>query len=122
MKKKITKHINSYKYAVIGIKEIFMSQQNFQIEVLIAIIVIVLGAIFKISQIEWIIITFTIFFVLICEGINSAIEEVCNALDKNYNEHIKYAKDVCSGMVLLSATASVIVGIIIFLPYIQKAL
>jgi diacylglycerol kinase len=120
MKRHLVKHVKSYGYALAGVREIFNNQLNFRIEVVAAILVVIVGFIFKITVLEWGILVFIISLVLICEGINSAIEAMCDALNKNFDEDIKYAKDVSSGMVLLAATASVIIGVIIFLPYVLK--
>jgi diacylglycerol kinase (ATP) len=56
--------------------------------------------------------------VFIAETINSAIEALCDTVSLEYKVNIKYAKDVSAGAVLVSATVSVITGLIVFLPYI----
>ena len=71
---------------------------------------------FKISYIEWGILTITIFLVLITETLNTAIEKTVDMITKEYSEEAKVVKDISAGAVLFSAIASVIVGIIIFLP------
>jgi len=114
------KHINSYKFALVGIREIFLNHLNFRIEVAAAIVVTIFGILFKLNSIEWIIIIFTISFVLITESLNTAIETACDAIDQNYNKYIKYAKDISAGAVLISSIASVIIGLIIFIPHLTN--
>lgn len=55
--------------------------------------------------------------VLISELINTLSEEICNLISEEYNEKIKYIKDLAAGMVLVSAIFSAIIGLIIFIPY-----
>lgn len=114
------KHARSYKYAFRGLSSIFANQLNFKIEFIIAIFVIVLSVMLDITRIEWVVIMFSIFLVLICEALNTAIEAISDALIKDFHEEIKYAKDVGAGAVLLAAVGSVIAGLVVFTPYISE--
>lgn len=114
----IKKHLQSQKYAWRGLYEIFQNQLNFKIQLSIGFVVIILGVFFEITKIEWVIISFLITLVLVSEAFNSSIEAMCDALSKEYNENIRYTKDVAAGAVLLSAILSIIIGMSIFLPYI----
>lgn len=116
----LRKHLRSYKYALRGLVSIFASQLNFQLEFFAAIGVIIAGVVFQIETIEWIIIAFCIAFVLIAEGLNSAIEALSDAIIKEYNEDIRYAKDIGAGAVLLSTIVAAFVGFVIFAPYILE--
>lgn len=113
----LRKHLRSYKYALRGLGSILLGQLNFQIEFFIAIIVIIAGIFFELSTVEWIIIAFSIAIVLIAEGLNSAIEALSDAIVKDYNNEIRYAKDIGAGAVLLSTILAAFVGIIIFWPH-----
>ncbi len=113
-------HVRSYKWAVRGLFSIFLQQLNFKIQLFVSVLVIAAALFFQITRIEWIIIIFVIFMVLISEAINSAVEAVSDAVSKDQHQDIRYAKDVGAGATLLAAIASVIIGLIIFLPYIQK--
>ena len=61
-----------------------------------------------------------ILLVIITEMINTTIENMVDLITKEHHEEAKRAKDVASGMVLLAASGSVIVGILIFLPHILR--
>lgn len=117
LKDLIRKHARSYKYAGRGLIAIFFQQLNFRLELVATVIVVLAGLFFKITSLEWIIIIFSISLVLIAEALNSAIEAVCDAVVKEYNKEIRYAKDIGAGGVLLASIAAAIIGIIIFLPY-----
>ena len=110
----------SLKNAINGIKYVFINGSNFKIQLLFALVAIIIGIILKISNVEFAILTLTIFMVLICECINTAIEKIVDMYTLEYNELAKIIKDVAAGSVTLSAIASVIVGCFIFLEKIIK--
>lgn len=110
----------SLKNAINGIKKIIKTGKNIKIQIVFAIIAIIMGFILKISNIEALILVLTIFFVLVSEFMNTAIEMLADLYTTKYNEKIKIMKDIGAGAVTLSAIASVIVGIIMFIPKILE--
>ena len=114
--------LQSFKCAMNGIKYVFSSQRNILIQVYIGIIAIVLGFLFKITEIEWLVLILTIAFVILSEFINTSIETTVDLITEEYNEKAKIAKDVSAGAVTLMAICSVIIGIIIYLPAIADFL
>ena len=104
----------SFKCSLNGVKYVFESQRNIVIQSLFAIFAIVLGFIFKISPIEWLILSITIFIVIFAEFINTTIETIVNLITEEYNEKAKLAKDVAAGAVLITSLNSIVVGSIMF--------
>lgn len=104
----------SLKYAINGIKYVFLTQRNILIQSFIGITIIILGFSFNISKSEWLILVLTIFLVLFSEFINTAIETTVDLFTEEYNEKAKIAKDVAAGAVLITSINSIIIGIIIF--------
>ena len=113
MKQKL---INSFKYAFTGIITAFKTEQNMKIHLLIALAVILMGILLKISKLEWITCLFAIIIVLAAELFNTAIETIVDMITKEKNEKAKIAKDVSAGAVLISAIGVALVGFIIFWP------
>ena len=113
-----TTFAQSKRHAIKGLKLIISNERNFRIQIIIAVIVVILSILLKISHTHWIAVSFLIALVLISEAFNSVIEAVCDTVSKDYRVNIKYAKDVSAGAVLVSAILSVILGLIIFMPYI----
>ena len=113
---------HSIRHATDGLKAIFRDERNFRNDLIIAVLIIVLGFILKISHFDWIAITLVISMVLVSEAINSVIEAMCDTVSHEFKVNIKYAKDVSAGAVLLSAFVSVITGLLVFLPYIWELL
>ena len=111
-------HTISFKHAFSGLSQTFYNQPNLRIHLTFAFLVLIAGIFFQVTRIEWLILLFTIMWVLISEMINTVIEEICNLVSREYHTSIKIAKDVAAGMVLIGAFGAVIVGLVIFLPYI----
>ena len=87
-----------------------------KIHITIMILVIIFGIMLKINTIEWIICILLFGLVISMELINTAIENTVNLITKEKNQQAKIAKDVAAGAVLVSAIASAIIGLIIFIP------
>ncbi|MFA7654916.1 MAG: diacylglycerol kinase family protein [Candidatus Dojkabacteria bacterium] len=120
IKYQATNFFKSQGHARSGIKLIFKNERNFRIDLIAAIIVVIVGFLFKISHTDWIAISLVISMVFVSETINSAIEALCDTVSLEYKVNIKYAKDVSAGAVLVSVLVSVITGLIVFVPYVVE--
>lgn len=116
MKPKNKKIINSFKYALQGIFTSFKTEKNMKIHIIIMILVIIAGVIFKINKIEWIICVLLFTMVIAGELFNTSIETVVDMVMPEKNEKAKIAKDVAAGAVLVLAIGAAIIGIMIFMP------
>lgn len=110
--------IKSFGYALEGILFSVKNNQNFRIQIAITIVVILASLAFHINPFEMGILGVMMVLVLVCEMLNTAIEEVVNLIARDYKIEAKIAKDVGAGMVLLASIGSVIVGVLVFIPYI----
>lgn len=112
----IVKIINSFKYAINGLCSSFKTERNMKIHVIVMILVIILGILFKINRQEWI--TCIICFSLVIGGelFNTAIETVVDIIMPEKNDKAKLAKDISAGAVLVLAIGAAIVGLLIFIP------
>jgi diacylglycerol kinase len=106
----------SLQIALYGASFVLRTERNAQIEGIIALLVIGLGIILKITAVEWAIIFVLIGLVLALEVLNTAVEAVVDLTTDHYHELAKIAKDAAAGAVLLMAVSSVAVGIAIFGP------
>lgn len=110
------KMINSFKNAFNGMIVSFKQERNMKIHISIMFLVILLGIIFKIKMVEWIICIICFALVIGGELFNTAIEITIDIAMPNFNEKAKKAKDISAGAVLVLAIASAIIGFIIFVP------
>ncbi len=103
-----------------GIFRMIKTERNFRVHLVAATMVVLLGLSVGLSQTEWLVLVLVIFSILAAETLNSGLEEVCDILKEKLEleyEETKWARDLAAGAVLLLAMASVILGLIIFLPY-----
>ena len=77
---------------------------------------IVMGFVFDINGLEWILIICIMGILLSVEVLNTSIEAACDAITKEYNPLIKIAKDCGSAATFTIFIVAVILNIIIFLP------
>ena len=110
----------SFRYAFHGIRTLLIYEHNARIHLVILVIVIVAGLIFRIPGSDWMAILVVAGLVFVSECFNSAIEYLSDQITDEQNENIRKAKDVAAAGVLISAIISVITGLIIFTPEILK--
>jgi diacylglycerol kinase len=111
-----TSFSKSFYYAFEGIKTAFKEEPNFKIHTGIAILTLLLAAFLGFSTTEWLLLLFTISFVLVVELINTSLEDILNLVNPETHPLVKKAKDVMAAAVLLSVVISVIVGVALILP------
>lgn len=108
--------ILAFKYAFDGIFRTVRNERNIKIHLLAVVIVIVMGIVYRISTIEWIICLLLFGLVISSELINSAVEHTVDLCTKEENELAKFAKDAAAGAVLVNAIISIIIACIIWIP------
>lgn len=102
--------------ALRGIIDFFKLERNGRIQGVVTVAVLIAAGVFHLSSIEWIVVLLCICAVLGAEMINSALEHVCDLVQRDYHPLIKKIKDVSAGAVLVASVISVIIGLIIFIP------
>jgi len=110
------KFVKSFKYAQAGISHALKTQRNLWIHFALGLLVLVVSFLLNVSYVELAILVITIFFVIVVEVLNTAIEEIVNVISPAHRLEAKLAKDVAAAAVLLSAIGAVIIGIIILMP------
>lgn len=106
----------SFKNSFNGLKYAYLNEQSLFIHALATILAIILGCLLKISLTEWLTIMTLLVMTAILELLNTAIESVCDAVTLEKSKRIKVSKDTASAAVFLSSLASLIVGLLIFVP------
>ena len=114
------KRAESFTYAGRGMWIFMKSTHSAWVHFGIFLLAILIGLFFQITKIEWIFILIVSGIVFISEAFNTAIEIDMNLTSPTFHPYAKDTKDVAAGAVLLSAILAVIVGLIIFMPYIQN--
>ena len=115
---KIKRLAKSFLYAIRGLIKTFKEEQNFQIHIFAAIIVVLAGWYFNVNKYEWIILVLIIGLVMLMEIANSAVERITDVLKPRMNNYVKEIKDITAAGVLVASVVAVIAGLIIFWPYV----
>ncbi len=110
------KRKNAFVHAVNGIACCIQQQANFKIQLLAASVAVTLGIFFSISTTEWLFVIGSVMLVLSLELVNTALENLCDMVTKDFHPVIKIVKDTAAGAVLVSAIGGAVTGGIIFLP------
>jgi diacylglycerol kinase len=108
--------IKSVDFALQGMTQFFSKQRNAKLQTVMGITAITLGFIVSISPYQWLLVLFCIGLVISLEMINSAIEIFCDMVTTDFHPKIKIIKDVAAGAVLVASLASLVIGLIIFIP------
>ncbi|MEO6288042.1 MAG: diacylglycerol kinase family protein [Dyadobacter sp.] len=112
----IPKALRSFRYAGVGIYNLFRFENNARIHLIACIVVVFAGIFFQISPVEWLLIVIQIALVLSAEAFNTAIEKLADLVSADYHPVIKIVKDTAAAGVLILAVSAVIVGAVIFIP------
>lgn len=108
------RHVKSFGYAFEGIFHALLHEPNFRVQVIIAILSVILGRHFKISNTEWAILTLSNGFLLSAEMLNTVVEEFIDNLIKEKSSVVKVIKDLVAGFVLTAALTALIIFMLIF--------
>ena len=108
--------LQSFRFALNGLRSLLKYEHNSRIHLVAAISVIILGLLLKINLTEWCLLIIVIGMVFITELLNSSLESLADSLKPGWNDMIGKAKDYSAAAVLIAAIISLLVGVIIFVP------
>jgi len=108
--------LKSVGFALRGALLLVRTEASIKIQVFIAIVMTALGFYFEISNTEWILQIFAIALVMGIEGLNTAVEKVCDYIQPEFDAKIGFIKDIAAGAVMIVSIAASIIGLIIYLP------
>jgi len=110
------------KDALRGLKTVFKSEQNFRIQILVGLMVVILAVFFPLKIWEIILLILLLVQVLVMELLNTALEYFTDLLKPRLHHYVLLIKDVMAAAVLLIALGAAAIGLIIFLPHFIKLL
>ncbi len=111
--------VDSFKYAGEGIAWAFKNHRNLRVYIGIGILVLLAATWVQVTREEFILLFFTIILCLIAEMLNTALEEMTDLITIKWSHQAKVVKDVGAGMSLLASLSAIVVGMLIFAPYLQ---
>lgn len=112
----------AFRFAFCGVGRCASSQRNMRIHLGATALVVVAGLVCGISALEWCAVVLCIGMVCALECVNTAVEATVDLITEEYHPLAKVAKDCAAGAVLIAAMASVVVGLLVFVPAIVRML
>ncbi|AQA19845.1 hypothetical protein BST95_17930 [Halioglobus japonicus] len=112
----LSQRVISFGHALRGVKTL-LAEPHAQIHLSATVVVVALGWLVELSRSDWQVLVLTIAIVWLAEGLNTALEHLCDAAVPDHHPLIGKAKDVAAASVLVTALGAVIIGALLFLPY-----
>ncbi len=107
-----------FKHALRGVRVLVRGQRNARIHLTAAVLVVVMGMFWAIRPGEWLALVLAIGGVWTAEALNTGIELLADAVHPDQHALIRDAKDVAAAGVLVMAACAVVMGLIVFVPYV----
>lgn len=112
----LRRRIDSFRYALRGLADLFRSQPNARIHLVVALIVLGIGGGLHVSRLEWLALVICMALVMALEAVNTALEHLTDLVSPDFHPLAGKVKDVAAAAVLIGAFGAVVVGLIVFIP------
>ena len=110
--------IRSFGYSLKGLGLIFREEQSFRAQIIAALAVIVIMFVLPVKNWEKVALILVISWVLVIELINSILERMADILKPRVHLGVEAIKDIMAAAVFISSLTALIIGLIIFIPYV----
>src|SRR3989339_1176055 len=101
-----------------GIVFTFRHEQNFRVQLLFSVIVVIGMFLFHLRSYERIVVLLLIILVIVLELVNTTIDKFLDLMKPRLHTHVEVIKDVMAAAVLIASVGALIIGCIIFIPHI----
>ena len=112
----------SFRYAFKGFLIVLKEEQSFQIQLIAGAVVVSLIFYFNVRGWESMVLILLVVAVLVMELINSIFERIIDVLKPRLHPYVEEIKDIMAATVLLSSLVALVIGLMIFLPYLKNLL
>jgi len=117
---RLSQFFKSLNYALKGFVVVWREEQSFRVQIFAALVVFILAIFFQIKIWELLVLILISTAVLVLEVLNSILERIVDAMKPRINIFVEAIKDMMAAAVLLASLSSVIIGLMIFAPYIRN--
>lgn len=114
----LTARVQSFRFGISGIVSMLKSQHNAWLHATASVTTLLFGTFFHLSPMEWCWLVIAIMSVWTAEALNTALEFLADVASPEFHPLAKKAKDVAAGAVLISATGSVVIALLVLGPHI----
>jgi diacylglycerol kinase (ATP) len=116
----IAGRFKSVRHALAGIAVMLRTQHNAWLHLAATVAVIAAGLFLRINTNDWRWLVVAVVLVWVSEGVNTAFEHLCDVVSPEFHASVKISKDIAAGAVLITAIGAVILGLLIFVPYLVR--
>ena len=114
--------LRGFVYAGRGLWYVIRTQRNMRVHLALGAAALLLGAVLRISPVEFAVVVVAIMGVTVTEVVNTVVEAIVDLATQEYHALARTAKDAAAGAVLLAAILSVLVGLFVFVPHLWPLL
>lgn len=107
--------VASFGHALRGVK-VLLRQPNARIHAVAAVLVVALGAWWRIAASEWLAVVLAVVLVIGAEALNTALELVVDLVSPEWHALARDAKDTAAAAVLVCSVGAAVVGAVVFGP------
>lgn len=108
------KQLKSFGCAIKGFFGAVCSEGHLRFHLVAAVYVLAFASFYNYTAAQWAVLIILIALVIAAELVNTAIENTCDAVTTEQNEHIRRAKDMAAGAVLVLSIAAAAIAVIFF--------
>ena len=108
------KQLKSFGCAIKGFFGAVCSEGHLRFHLVAAVYVLVFSSFYNFTAAQWAVLIILSAVVIAAELVNTAIEDTCDAVTTEQNEHIRRAKDMAAGAVLVLSIAAAAIAVIFF--------
>ena len=109
----------SFVHALSGLSYAIRHEKNFQNELIAAFLVLLAMIYFGVTRAESVVLILVISAVLLAELMNTVMERVVDILKPKVHPYIRLIKDMMAAGVLVVSITALVVGVLIFYPYVK---
>lgn len=106
----------SFQYAAKGLQYAFRYEQSFRVQLSIAVLLLVVAAVVRVSVTETLILTLVVSSILVLELLNTVLEKFLDVLKPRMHPFVGLMKDIMAAAVFVAALGALVIGSVIFLP------
>jgi diacylglycerol kinase (ATP) len=116
----LRKRAESFTHALVGGRILLATQHNAWIHAFATLLVVIIGLALGITRLEWALLVVAIGSVWAMESLNTAVELLADVVSPQWRQEIGAVKDVAAFGVLVVACGAVLIGLLVFLPYLVQ--
>lgn len=114
--------VRSFAAAWAGLAHAVRTQRNMRIHLGVVVVVAVAASVLRISRWEACVLALTATLVLVLELLNTSLEAAIDLYCPEHHPLARIAKDTAAAAVLVAAGASVMIGLVVFVPHLLALL